>query len=276
MPSAAFEKSIPFILRWEGGFVDHPNDPGGRTNKGVTQKVYDQWRARQGQAPQDVKLIDDSEVHAIYESGYWLPPRCDLLQSPLDLVQFDTAVNMGVGRAVRLLQRCVGCEPDGDFGPNSKEAVATCDCGNTASAYCDAREAYYRQLAAAKPRGTPAPKEESDSSVRTDSVSAWEWFADRCVLLVRRIRRAGRRTPSAACRSGYRPRTHTGSPRSRLRDEHKGARQREAQPCHRSLRCNVSAFVGSDGLRLVRGRRISRKGGSSAPWRGRGNAEPEC
>lgn len=152
MPSAAFEKSIPFILRWEGGFVDHPNDPGGRTNKGVTQKVYDQWRARQGQAPQDVKLIDDSEVHAIYESGYWLPPRCDLLQSPLDLVQFDTAVNMGVGRAVRLLQRCVGCEPDGDFGPNTKEAVATCDCGNTASAYCDAREAYYHQLAAAKPK----------------------------------------------------------------------------------------------------------------------------
>ena len=42
MPSPAFESSLPFILRWEGGFVDHPADPGGRTNKGVTQKVYDQ------------------------------------------------------------------------------------------------------------------------------------------------------------------------------------------------------------------------------------------
>ena len=48
MPSAAFEASLPFVLRWEGGFVDHPNDPGGRTNKGVTQKVYDAWRKRQG------------------------------------------------------------------------------------------------------------------------------------------------------------------------------------------------------------------------------------
>jgi lysozyme family protein len=152
MPSAAFEKSIPFILRWEGGFVDHPADPGGRTNKGVTQKVYDAWRARQGQAPRDVKLIDESEVHAIYESDYWLPPRCDLLQGPLDLVQFDTAVNMGVGRAVRLLQRCVGCEPDGDFGPNTREAASTCDCANTVSAYCDAREAYYRSLADKNPK----------------------------------------------------------------------------------------------------------------------------
>lgn len=152
MPSAAFEKCIPFILRWEGGFVDHPNDPGGRTNKGVTQKVYDDWRTRKGQARQDVKLIDEAEVHAIYESGYWLPPRCDLLLDPLDLVQFDTAVNMGVGRAVRLLQRCAGCEPDGDFGPATKDAVAASDCGSMVAAYCDAREAYYRQLAAAKPK----------------------------------------------------------------------------------------------------------------------------
>lgn len=111
MPSAAFAQSIPFVLRWEGGFVDHPADPGGRTNKGVTQKVYDRWRARQGLAPRDVKFIDEAEVHAIYETDYWLPPRCDLLSRPLDLVQFDTAVNMGVGRAVRLLQQCVGCDP---------------------------------------------------------------------------------------------------------------------------------------------------------------------
>jgi len=152
MPSAAFEKCIPFILRWEGGFVDHPNDPGGRTNRGVTQKVYDQWRARQGKAAQDVKHIDEAEVHAIYESGYWLPPRCDVLLDPLDLVQFDTAVNMGVGRAVRMLQRCVGCEPDGDFGPNTKKAVEAADCANTVAAYCDAREAYYRRIATTNPK----------------------------------------------------------------------------------------------------------------------------
>ena len=86
MPSAAFNASLPFILRWEGGFVDHPADPGGRTNKGVTQRVYDAWRRRQGLPQRDVKLIEDGEVHTIYESGYWIPPRCDLLAQPLGLV----------------------------------------------------------------------------------------------------------------------------------------------------------------------------------------------
>ena len=68
MPSAALSSALPFVLRWEGGFVDHPADPGGRTNKGVTQKVYNASRARLGLAPQDVKNITDAEVHAIYEA----------------------------------------------------------------------------------------------------------------------------------------------------------------------------------------------------------------
>lgn len=104
MPSSAFEASLPFILRWEGGYVDHPADPGGRTNNGVTQKVYDLWRARQGLVPRDVRLIEEAEAQSIYETDYWVPPRCDLLRQQLDLVQFDTA-----GRAIpargRWLQR---------------------------------------------------------------------------------------------------------------------------------------------------------------------------
>ena len=59
MPSSRFDASLPFILRWEGGFVDHPADRGGATNKGVTQRVYDAWRARQGQAPRSVRLIEE-------------------------------------------------------------------------------------------------------------------------------------------------------------------------------------------------------------------------
>jgi lysozyme family protein len=151
MPSATFEAALPFVLRWEGGLVDHPNDPGGRTNKGVTQKVYDAWRRRQGLPLRDVKAIDEAEVRAIYKSDYWIPPRCDLLGGPLDLVQFDTAVNMGVGRAVRFLQHTVGCEADGDFGPITERAVAACDRGTIVVGYCDAREAFYRRLAETKP-----------------------------------------------------------------------------------------------------------------------------
>ena len=143
----AFDAAMKFVLRWEGGFVDHPNDPGGRTNKGVTQKVYDAWRRRQGRAAQDVKLIGDDEVHAIYATDYWVPPRCDRLDTPLNTVQFDTAVNMGVGRAVRFLQAAVGCGVGGDFGPATERAVAGCDAGTVVAAYCRQREDFYRRLA---------------------------------------------------------------------------------------------------------------------------------
>lgn len=151
MPSPAFEASLPFVLRWEGGYVDHPADPGGRTNKGVTQGVYDRWRTQQGLPPRHVKLIEDAEVDAIYEAGYWLPPGCDLLRRQLDLVQFDTAVNMGVGRAVRFLQAAVGCDVDGTFGPQTAKEAAECDLEATLEAYCNARLDYYRRLAERRP-----------------------------------------------------------------------------------------------------------------------------
>lgn len=151
MPSLAFKSSIPFILRWEGGFVDDPADPGGRTNKGVTQKTYDGWRGRQGLAKQDVSLIGSVEVDAIYETDYWLAPRCDLLRSPLDLVTFDTAVNMGVRRSVRILQSALGCGVDGAFGPTTAAAAAGCDIGATVAKYCQIREGVYRGLVQKNP-----------------------------------------------------------------------------------------------------------------------------
>lgn len=152
MPSPAFTAALPFVLRWEGGYVNHPNDPGGATNKGVTQKVYDAWRGRQGLPPRDVRALADDELALIYEGDYWLPPRCDLLQSQLDLVQFDTAVNMGTGRAVKLLQASLGCAADGDFGPTTRAAVDACDLGTAVIAYCQAREDFYRRLAEQKPK----------------------------------------------------------------------------------------------------------------------------
>jgi lysozyme family protein len=154
MPSVAFSSVLPFVLKCEGGFVNNPEDPGGATNQGVTQAVYDTWRARQGADKQSVRFISGAEVQAIYESGYWLPARCDLLETPLHLVQFDTAVNMGVVRAVRFLQQAVGCGIDGDFGPGTQAAVAKCDRGETVINYCNAREAYYRALTQKNPKLT--------------------------------------------------------------------------------------------------------------------------
>lgn len=152
MSTAALTASMPFILRWEGGYVNHPNDPGGATNKGVTKRVYDDWRKRNGKSPRDIRQIEDAEMHAIYEEGYWQPAKCEVLRKPLYLVQFDTSVNMGVGRAIRMLQGAVGANVDGKFGQQTEAAAKTKDLGQALKAYCDAREAYYRRLAEARPK----------------------------------------------------------------------------------------------------------------------------
>jgi lysozyme family protein len=140
-----------FVLRWEGGFVDHPADPGGATNKGVTQAVYDAWRTTLGQPKRSVRQIETAEVDAIYERNYWEAARCPQMPTPLDAVQFDTAVNMGVGRAVRFLQQSVGVGVDGSFGPGTAAAVARADLGATLVRYCEVREGFYRGIVERKP-----------------------------------------------------------------------------------------------------------------------------
>jgi len=154
MSSAAFQASLPFILCWEGGYVNHSADPGGATNRGVTQRAYYDWSTRKGLMSRDVRQITDEEIRAIYEANYWLPPRCGVFQWQLYLVQFDTAVNTRVGRALRMLQASLDCGADGDFGPATQRNADACDLGCTIGAYCDRGEAYYRQLAQQKPELT--------------------------------------------------------------------------------------------------------------------------
>jgi lysozyme family protein len=149
---SSFKDALSFTMRWEGGFVDDPDDPGGRTNKGITQKTYNRWRKKHGHAPVDVLYIDDKEVNEIYAEGYWVPPHCPELARKLDLVQFDTAVNMGVRRAIMVLQEGIGCRADGQFGPITADAVQKCEPEDTMKAYCDIREGFYRRLVERRPR----------------------------------------------------------------------------------------------------------------------------
>jgi lysozyme family protein len=99
-----YAASLAAVLKFEGGYVNHPRDPGGATNKGVTQNTYNSWRKRQGLPAQSVKNITQAEVESIYRRDYWDAVRGDDLPSGVDLATFDYAVNSGVGRAVRSLQ----------------------------------------------------------------------------------------------------------------------------------------------------------------------------
>ena len=148
------EEALSFVLRWEGGFSDHPDDPGGATNKGVTQAVYDKWRLKKNKEKQSVRQISDDEVESIYEHNYWLRASCDKLDLhvKLPLVHFDTAINMGPTRAAKILQEAVGAVTDGKIGKKTLEAVKTTGRYELLGSYCDIRERVYRSIVKTKPK----------------------------------------------------------------------------------------------------------------------------
>lgn len=99
-----FEKALKFVLKWEGGYVNNPNDKGGATNKGITQNTYNAWLQSQGKPSKDVKNITDAEVRDIYHKNYWLAAGCDKMTPAFAVLCFDTAVNMGVSRVNEFLK----------------------------------------------------------------------------------------------------------------------------------------------------------------------------
>jgi lysozyme family protein len=120
-----YAAALKQVLKYEGGFVDHPKDPGGPTNKGVTQAVYDDWRKTNKLPTQSVRNISDSEVSAIYKNLYWDRISGDNLPSGVDFAVFDFAVNSGVSRAAKYLQAVVGVTQDGVIGPATIQATKT-------------------------------------------------------------------------------------------------------------------------------------------------------
>ena len=141
-----FDRALSLTLRYEGGYVNHPKDPGGATNKGVTQKVYDRWREKAGKEPRDVRQITDAEVHDIYKLQYWDAVYGDRLPAGLDAAVFDFAVNSGPTRAVQELQRVLGLRTDGSMGAVTLEACMRRDPIDLIETYCDARMAFVRKL----------------------------------------------------------------------------------------------------------------------------------
>lgn len=150
-----YQTALRFSLKWEGEYVDHPNDPGGATMKGVTQGVYDQFRRRAGLATRWVKKISTDELMQIYRREYWAAARCDEMPALIAIAHFDWAVNTGVRRAIKHLQEAVGTKVDGYWGPNSRAALAGAVARQgelaVADRYMDRREQYYRALGA-RPR----------------------------------------------------------------------------------------------------------------------------
>ena len=106
-PPARFARCVAEVLKHEGGFVNHPRDPGGATNRGITHITLADWRGGPVTA-EDVRTMSEAEAREIYRSKYWNAIQGDNLPAGVDLAVFDLAVNSGVGRAARMLQQQLG------------------------------------------------------------------------------------------------------------------------------------------------------------------------
>lgn len=148
MASGNYNKLLRPLLGIEGGVSDRPlsADPGGLTNKGVTQKTYDAWRVAHGMEKRSVRLITVAEVTAIYKDEYWDLVRGDDLPSGLDWAVFDFAVNSGPGRAVKELQRVLGVKVDGIIGSGTMSAIGRAEPAKLINLYCDRRLAFMKGL----------------------------------------------------------------------------------------------------------------------------------
>lgn len=140
-----FDKSLALILKHEGGYVDHPQDPGGATMKGITLATFTDFKGR-AMSKEELRAISDADVRAIYKSCYWDAVRADELKPGVDLLAFDMAVNKGVGRAAKLMQRAAGVTEDGALGPKSMAAINALDAADFIAKVSEARRDFYKSL----------------------------------------------------------------------------------------------------------------------------------
>ena len=140
-----YQHCLEMILHHEGGYVNHPKDPGGETNLGVTKRVYEDFGGEK-----DMKDLLVEDVAPIYEKNYWGRMKCDDIPNGLDLCVFDFGVNAGTGRSAKYLQRMIGTVADGGIGPNTLKALKVyCDTEGVESAiatYTEVRQEFYESL----------------------------------------------------------------------------------------------------------------------------------
>ena len=138
-----FEKCLELVLKSEGGWVNHPSDPGGETNLGVTKRV---WEEYVGHPVESLKKLTKEDVAPLYEQKYWRPCYGEVLPRGLDFVVFSMGINAGPGRSIKLLQSSVGCVPDGVIGPRTRELISDSNCATLIAKFSETRRHYYESL----------------------------------------------------------------------------------------------------------------------------------
>jgi len=113
----SFETVVHMVLEHEGGYVNHPSDPGGETKYGISKRAYPDV---------DIAELTKDEAADLYKRDYWDRIKGDDLPVGVACVVMDYAVNSGISRASKALQSVCGiANGDGVIGPASLNAVWT-------------------------------------------------------------------------------------------------------------------------------------------------------
>ena len=145
MSAACYEASIQRLLKSEGGYVNHPSDPGGPTNFGITIHDY-RKHAKPDATASDLRAMRVEEARAIYRAKYWDAMRCDALPAGVDYCVFDYAVNSGTGRAPKVVQRILGVAVTGVMDEATLTQVRACEPVALINAICDERLRFLQGL----------------------------------------------------------------------------------------------------------------------------------
>ncbi|MDO9414573.1 glycosyl hydrolase 108 family protein [Pararhizobium sp.] len=145
-----FERIQAYIDKWEGGYVDHPADPGGATNMGITQATLARWRGREV-SKSEVKALSRTEQRQIMKALYYDVINADDLPAPLAAVTYNAAILHGTGKAARFLQTVLKkyrpeVEIDGAIGQQTTGAAAAVPAAQVASDFIATELAYLQTL----------------------------------------------------------------------------------------------------------------------------------
>ena len=141
-----FEKSLDLILKSEGGYVHHALDPGGRTNLGVTQRVWEDYVGHPVDEA-EMRSLTKEMVSPLYRKEYWDAVHGDKLPCGADYLAFDFAVNAGAFRSIKTIQRALNITADGIIGPVTIKAIQDTNAEEFIDNFTDAKESFYKGLA---------------------------------------------------------------------------------------------------------------------------------
>jgi lysozyme family protein len=140
-----FRQCLDLVLKHEGGYINHKDDPGGMTNLGVTKKVWEEWVGHEVDE-KAMRALTPALVAPMYEMRYWRTSYCEKLPRGLDLLVFSMAVNAGAGRSVKLLQDAIGVVADGVIGPRTMARINEANVETLIDNFSEARRQFYRGL----------------------------------------------------------------------------------------------------------------------------------